>query len=364
MSDRLTAELARIAALPADAPEGLPGWAYTDPAVWEREQQMLRRGWHCIGRADALPEVGDYTCTTVLDEPLLIVRADDRLRVLVNSCRHRGLPVADGAGRAKRFICAYHAWTYGLDGALLRAPRMKNGGFDAARCGLPELPVEQWRGFLYTRLDGDAPFDAGALDDLVAPYRPEDFTLVHEEVETWACNWKSLLENFMEGYHLSVVHPTTLHDYTPTGLSRKGPDGPAFTSYFANYPDSAAARGDGAPGLTQEQIRRSTLFALYPLQVASCAASLLVSLNLHPKGPGQTEVHWTMSAWPGEFDEAAINARVALWQEVNREDREKLERLQGALVSRFANGGPLAGPDLEGTVRDIHLWYAGAMAAG
>jgi len=181
---------------------------------------------------------------------------------------------------------------------------------------------------------------------------------VHTATEDWRCNWKCLVENFMEGYHLSVVHPTTLHDYTPTGLSRKGPSGPGFTSYFANYPDSAAPRGMGAPGLDAAQQRRSTLFAVFPAQVASQSASLLVSLSLMPLAADRTRVRWTMSAFPGDLNGDTITARIALWDEVNREDRLKLEAMQGALSSRHFDGGPLAGSDYEGTVRDFQTWCA------
>ena len=60
-----------------------------------------------------------------------------------------------------------------------------------------------------------------ALNAQLAPYETQNFRLVHVGEETWSCNWKALVENFMEGYHLSVVHPQTLHGYTPTGLAKK-----------------------------------------------------------------------------------------------------------------------------------------------
>ena len=73
----------------------------------------------------------------------------------------------------------------------------------------------------------------------------------------------------MEGYHLSVVHPQTLHGYTPTGLSRKLINGLDYTSYAANYLEDIDGRGDGAQGLSEAERKRSTLFAKFPTQVAS-----------------------------------------------------------------------------------------------
>ncbi|MEL6520988.1 MAG: aromatic ring-hydroxylating dioxygenase subunit alpha, partial [Pseudomonadota bacterium] len=76
------------------------------------------------------------------------------------------------------------------------------------------------------------------------------------------------------------------------------------------------------------------------------------------------EVRWTMSVFGDDLDDPTIAQRIELWEEVNREDRDKLETMQGALGSIHATGGPLAGVDYEGTVRDFHLWFAAQDGAG
>lgn len=365
MSDlnRMRSMLQNLAALPDDRPAGLPGVFYTSPEYFEWEcETVLRQGWHCLGRSDEIPEPGDYFTLQLLNEPIIVVRGDDdTVRVLSNVCRHRGMPLAEGQGNINRFVCSYHAWAYGRDGALLRAPRMQNEGFDASTCKLNTFPVQLWRGFIYASLDPDAApmgAEAQALDDLVAPYETEKFQHVHSASELWHTNWKCLVENFMEGYHLSVVHPQTLHGYTPTGLAKKSASGLGFTSYCANYPQNIPLRGTGAPGLSDEERKRSSLFARFPNQVASQAASLLVSLSIFPRAADLIEVKWTMSVYGDDLDGDTIAQRIALWEEVNREDREKLEWMQKSLGSAHAGSGPLAGEDYEGTVRDFLLWLA------
>lgn len=353
--------LQQIGALPADSPMTLPGSFYTTPDQFAHEAaSVLRNGWHCVGRIDEVPEPGDFFTVQILNEPMIIVRdADMNVLALANVCRHRGMPLAEGSGSAKRFVCSYHAWAYGLDGALLRAPRMKNAGFDPKTCSLHRHSLRLWNGFIYVTLSNTpSTFDAPALDALLAPYEPEAFRLVHRAEEVWQTNWKCLVENFMEGYHLSVVHPQTLHDYTPTGLSRKLAAGDGFTAYAANYPEGIPSRGMGAPGLSEDARMRSSLFARFPTQVASQSASLLVSLMLFPLNANQVRVKWTMSVYGEDLDDEMIANRIALWEEVNREDREKLERLQIALGSAHALSGPLAEDDYEGTIRDFHLWLA------
>lgn len=360
MTQNLRENLAIVAASPADGPISMPGKFYTDFQLfaWECDT-VLQTGWHCLGRSDEIPNDGDYFTQQVLNEPLLITRADGTIKVLSNACRHRGMPVAQGAGNARRHVCPYHAWAYGPDGQLLSAPRMKNTGFDLKTCALPAFVSRVHNGFIYASLS-DSPdiFDLADLDGLIAPYEPENFRHIHTANEVWNCNWKALVENFMEGYHLSVVHPETLHHYTPTGLSRKGPSGAGFTSYFANYPDSAAGRGTGAAGLTEDERKRSTLFAVYPSQVVSVAATTMVSLSIFPLSLEQIEVRWTFSTYGDELDDGLLADRIAVWDEVNREDREKLEKMQKALHSRHATGGPLASADYEGTVRDFQRWIA------
>ncbi|WP_246107333.1 aromatic ring-hydroxylating oxygenase subunit alpha [Puniceibacterium confluentis] len=354
--------LAECAAADADAPQGLPGRFYTDPAFFDHEcDTVLRHNWHCVGRVDEFAEQGDYLALNLFGEPIIIVRDGDAIKALSNVCRHRGMPLAEGHGNAKRFVCRYHAWAYGTDGVLLRAPRMKNAGFDPKTCKLGEFGCVQRFGFVYVSLSPTPPdidVELAGLNAVIGRYEPEQYTIVHRASEVWNCNWKALVENFMEGYHLSVVHPQTLHGYTPTGLSRKGPSGAGFTSYFANYPDNIPPRGEGAAGLSKEERQRSTLFAAFPCQVVSVAASLLVSLSIRPLTPTSIEVRWTMSVFGNSLDGDTIDQRIALWQDVNREDREKLEAMQSALGSIHATGGPLAEEDYEGTVRDFLLWLA------
>jgi len=355
-------ELALTASTPTNAPRGLPGTFYVDQEYFEYEcSTVLRKGWHCVGRADELPNVGDFVTLQLLVEPLIIVRDASGIKALSNVCRHRGMQLAQGAGNTKRFVCPYHAWMYGTDGMLLRAPRMKNEGFDPKTCKLGEFACTERFGFVYVCLAETPPDldqDLDGLENLIGAYEPENYRLIHSASEIWQTNWKCLVENFMEGYHLSVVHPKTLHDYTPTGLSRKAATGEGFTSYYAEYPQDIPMRGQGASGLTPEERHRSTLFSVLPAQVVSIAASLLVSLSIRPLTAGSIEVKWTMSIHGNELDDDTIKQRIALWEDVNREDREKLERMQTSLGSVFATGGPLAEPDYEGTVHDVLKWLA------
>jgi len=94
------------------------------------------------------------------------------------------MPLAEGSGNTNRFVCPYHAWTYGRDGSLLRAARMVNAGFDPASCKLHSHKMQLWNGFIYVNLSGEAePFCFPELDELVEHYEPTKFRLV---LENWS----------------------------------------------------------------------------------------------------------------------------------------------------------------------------------
>lgn len=340
------------------APTTLPGRAYTDPSVLDREvEHVLRPAWHCVGRVDELPTPGDHLTITILDEPVVVVRGDDgALRALSNICRHRGMRVVEGAGRgASTFTCPYHAWSFALDGELRVAPFTEPEA--VVGCRLPTWPLVEHDGFLYVAVTTDpVPFEApAALGAELAPFNPADMRFAHVETERWACNWKALVENFMEGSHLSVVHRTTLHPLTPTRLTTKGPSEDGFTSYYSGFPLGVRSTTPGEPGLTDAQRSRSFLFQRFPSQVACLNPTFLATFLVLPLAVDRTEIRWTVSAFR-ECSAELIDSTIDLWREINAEDRAVLERLQQNLTAPSAQdyAGPLADADREGTIADFH----------
>ncbi len=150
--------LIRYRELDSSRARALPGCFYTQRNFLNYEiENLLRREWLCVGRVDEIPNPGDYFTTDLLDEPLLVVRGDDsRIRVLSNVCRHRGMLVAEGAGRKRTFVCPYHGWTYKLDGRLAGAPRMSSQVDFNPECRLPSFNSGIWQGFICVNFDQTA----------------------------------------------------------------------------------------------------------------------------------------------------------------------------------------------------------------
>jgi choline monooxygenase len=174
---------------------------------------VLRRTWQFVGHATQLPAAGDYLADVVGGAPVVVVRkADGELAAFHNVCRHRaGALVADGTGNCgEAFTCRYHGWRYALDGRLRKAVDFGAApGFDARQYGLFPIRVEAWRGLLFVNLD----LAAEPLSALMAPLAARwaegqaGFPLVETRTHRIGCNWKTYVENYLEGYHLPMVHP-------------------------------------------------------------------------------------------------------------------------------------------------------------
>ena len=365
----LRRELARRAGLPAEDAQAMPALYYTSPDFLYAEiDEVLRREWMCIGHIGELANPGDFFTTGLLGEQLLAVHGTDGvIRVLSNVCRHRGNRVAEGRGNAAKFICTYHTWTYDTAGALKAAPMMKRQrSFDQSKCGLPEFPSEVWKGWLFVNLDGGAlplgPRVEG-LADVIRNYHQEDRYLVFMEEDIWDCNWKALFENFMEGYHLSATHLTTLHPITPTKLCQKMASGEGWTGYHARYDPDYPPREPFHPDLTEFERANSPMYGVYPNLMVGMGTDFTLFMIIRPDGPERVRIRWGVTGQDNTPEAEAAQKYVALCRSFNAEDKEKLEGLQTAMKTRGFDGGPLAPDDFEGTIWDFIQYMAARMGA-
>lgn len=203
----------------------LPARLYRDPAAFAAERTgVFAAGWQFLGHETEAPAAGDYMARDVAGWPVLAVRGKDgMLRGFHNVCRHRAGPlVMDAAGNCGgELTCKYHGWRYALDGRLRSAVDFGAAeGFDPREFGLHPVRTQTWRGFVFVNIDGQA----APLEELVAPLDglfdtrgvtvgPATLRRSHE----LACNWKTYVENYLEGYHIGAVHPALAAEVDTAG---------------------------------------------------------------------------------------------------------------------------------------------------
>lgn len=193
----------------------LPGFYYYDPDVYAEEfERIFHRSWQYVGHVSVMPANGDYLVRDLGDQSVFVIRGEDGvLRAFHNVCQHRAHRPLEGGGNVKgSIVCPYHAWSYALDGRLLRA-RGAEGlpDFDKSRFGLKPVRMELLCGYAFVNLDADAASLAEVYPGLEAELRgfsprPEELRCVYRKEYPLAANWKNSVENFSECYHCPGRH--------------------------------------------------------------------------------------------------------------------------------------------------------------
>lgn len=197
---------------------------YTDPAIFREEMdRIFYSTWVFVGHDSEIPNKGDYKTTYIGQIPVVVVRDEnDQVHVLTNRCTHRGATVCNREkGNGRSFVCGYHNWEYGLDGALLAVgmPRGYNEGeIDYANMGLVRAPrVERYRGFIFASLKPTGPSldehlgNAKPYIDLYVDLAPDGEIIVGQSGvnrHSYRGNWKIQVEGSVEGYHAPFTHST------------------------------------------------------------------------------------------------------------------------------------------------------------
>ena len=191
-----------------------PAAWYTDPFMLAQEKaKIFASTWQLVGRTEQVAQPGQYFTRTVADEPVIIVRSkDERIRAFSNVCRHRAGPVATAdTGQCDVFQCGYHGWTYALDGRLMATPEFRGVAcFKKEEHGLPEFRVEVWNALIFINLDSHAVPLTETLEDLPARLKERELgEMKFTTRKDWYidCNWKVYVDNYLEGYHIPIVHP-------------------------------------------------------------------------------------------------------------------------------------------------------------
>jgi phenylpropionate dioxygenase-like ring-hydroxylating dioxygenase large terminal subunit len=191
---------------------------YTSAEFAKREfEAVFMHSWNLVGRDQDIPDVGDYIEYELGDQSVLVVRvAEDVVKGYYNACLHRGMQLRKGSGSATELRCPYHSWCWNLDGSVKEVidpyeyhPSLVTP--EALR--LPEVRVESWGGFYFVNFDDDAVSlleHLGPVVEALAPFKLENMVYKSHRKVVLPVNWKTVVDNFGETYHIPTVHPQSL----------------------------------------------------------------------------------------------------------------------------------------------------------
>ena len=343
---------------PGPVASGLPAAAYTSDAFFALEnERIFGKCWVFAGFAHELARPGDVVPVTVAGQPVLLVRdTQRRIRAFHNVCRHRCLKLVDEPGNVGRAIrCPYHSWTYGLDGTLHvapyfggRDPRAVPAGFDHGDHGLAPVRSATWHDWIFVDLGGAAPplevFVAPLLDRLDGLDLDRMHHLVTVDFREVAANWKLLLENFIEPYHVQFVHSTTTEQ-------------PLADHYTVNEPGCLGCGVDvsGTAARDDTLSANSRFLTLFPNFVFGLYLPDQIGVHLDvPLAPDRTlQRRAIYSLGPEPTSDERAEQLAKLWRDVHLEDHAICERLQQGRASDVAAGGGLLSPVWEDSVRSF-----------
>lgn len=217
----------------------LPKEAYLSQEWFDKEQELLfPKTWQFAGLMEDVSEHGHYTTAQVGSHPILVINNNGELKAFHNICRHRGTPLVTGKGKLSDFMtCPYHNWSYDLNGMLKGVPEHAEefADLDIDNICLHSASVEVWRSMLWVHSEPDAvPASEwfGQVLPHLGPHQPEklqEFPEYSTRDEINA-NWKIVVENFMDVYHLRYLHQKTLYMYDHKN-AEYGWDGPHYWFY-------------------------------------------------------------------------------------------------------------------------------------
>lgn len=332
----------------------LPARFYTDPAVLaDEERAIFGRSWQLVGRASQVAETGQYFTASVGGEPLLVARgADGVVRAMSNVCRHRAGPVAKGEGRRPVLQCGYHGWTYGLDGRLLKTPEFDEvEHFDPVACVLPQFSVDVWLGLVFVNLDPEATPLRDYFGELVPDIERIDrsgFALAESKRWELGCNWKVYVDNYLEGYHIPIVHPSLF----------RALDYPRYWTETKKHHSLQHAPVKRAERLRSDEDVR--YYWIFPNLMLNVYADNFSTNLILPAGHRRTVTLFDWYFRDPVSAKAEVDETVRFSDEIQIEDIEICEAVQRGLESSTYESGRYS-PQRENGVHHFHGLYCAAM---
>ena len=179
--------------------------------------EFLRRYWHPLALSSS---VGPRpTKVRLLGEDLILFRdAVGRPGLLYPRCMHRGTSLYYGRIEERGIRCCYHGWLFDVQGNCLEQPCEPDGGRHREKARQPWYPLEEKYGLVFAYLGPPSKqpllprYDI--LEDLEEGERiaNEDGTRFGQQgdrgVPIMPYTWLHTLDNFMDPFHVYVLHST------------------------------------------------------------------------------------------------------------------------------------------------------------
>jgi Rieske 2Fe-2S family protein len=342
----------------------LKGELYTSPEIFALEKKnIFQNSWLFVGYEYEVAEPGQFITTKVEGENIVITRGKDNvLRAFLNVCRHRGAKLCtQSSGKAGIFVCAYHNWSYGLDGSLAGVPKtsecrdhlVQNDAYS-----LTKVHVQTWHGLIWLNFsENPQPLDEVINQqiierfgetDTIARWHIEDLRVAHTKEYVVKANWKIIVENFQECYHCSSIHPEFTEACpefrSGVGTQNQVGAGATFNDEIEAFSVSGKAVRPRLKGLLPEDDRKYYGMTIVPHVFINLTPDHVITHRVVPIDPETSIVICDWLFDPEEMSKPDFDPMdsVGMFHLVNEQDFVACEWCQENMGSKaYKNGGIL-----------------------
>ncbi len=196
-------------------PQLLPADCYRSQQWHDAEwSSVMMPAWQCVGTTQEFPGEGSFRTTRLLDRPLITWKIDGTYSTFLNICPHRFATLTDQpSGQCNRLVCRYHGWEFDHHGDTRKIPDARNfKPLQKGKLGLTRFATEVVGNLVLVNLSPSPQ----SIDDFLGENRAyvEEFyggprELLFSEDQIHEANWKLVVENSLESYHVTMVHANT-----------------------------------------------------------------------------------------------------------------------------------------------------------
>lgn len=323
---------------PIERSQTIPSATYTHPEfVFIDQAAVFKNEWQLVGHQSQLVEPGSSICTTIAGNPIIVIKNGDSIQAFYNVCKHRGGPLAVKHGTRSVLQCQYHGWTYKTDGSLRGVPHFNHVElFDKKDFGLMPVHTHLWEGLIFVNL-ADHPVSFATITEgivkRIAPINLGEMQYHTRTIDLIKCNWKVYVDNFLEGYHIPIVHPelAKLLDYNRYVTETAAHYSLQYSPFSSEATDNPYQVADG----------EAYYYFIYPNIMLNILPGRLQTNIIEPVGHDQCRVIFDFYYQDVEKAKASglIESDLRYSAEIQQEDIEICESVQIGLGSSAYDKG-------------------------
>ena len=336
----------------------------------EEKDKIFKKSWIPLGYTNQFNDKTNIIPSNIHKIPLILTKSKSgNIQGYYNVCRHRGCKLINTEKQGRSITCPYHYWSYGLDGTLLNTPNFKPSSkdFHKSKYSLFPVNIEICNNIIFGNLDENNPSsikeDFGNFFNLLQNYPLKDCSIVKTKKYFIDCNWKLLIDNFIEYYHLPAVHKELVKVSTLQGHECTQEDGlyisfktdPLSESDFPIDPKKSPP----FKNLPIENQNLAHFGMLFPNMFIFLFPNHMFSVIIEPVNETESIEHAVLIT-ENDADKKWIDNLWKFYDKVNKEDIKICEDVQKGIECDIYQGGRMV-PEFESTIHRFHKMIIGKM---